>query len=107
MFAKKFRLPASIIFQKAQTIGFPQLSIKYQENNLPHGRFGFVTSKTLDKRAAVRNRLKRLVRSCVEGKWETKSKGKDVLFILKPGLKMMTREEVRKKMQEVMEKITL
>lgn len=63
-------------------------------NGLTYNRFGFVISKKVDKRAVVRNRSKRLLRSCIEevvgrlvGKY-------DMLFIINKNLTEKSRDDI-------------
>ncbi len=70
-----------------------------QENNLPNSRFGFIVSKKIDKRAVVRNHLKRKVRSCVESQFLLGNKNKDVLFVIKQGTKDATRDMLCEEMK--------
>lgn len=46
-------------------------------------RFGFITSKKLDKRAVVRNRAKRLLREAVRENFDIFKKGVDVVLVAK------------------------
>ena len=101
MLAKQFRLPSSLVLRDAQIIRSDFFTLRYQKNNLPHSRFGFVVSKKIDKRAVVRNRIKRLVRSAVEKKW-TMLPGWDMLFVMKPSIALQTRENVVKTADQVM-----
>ena len=52
------------------------------KNNLPYSRFGFVISKKIDNRSTVRNRTKRVFRSCIEELLQKIVDGYDMLFIL-------------------------
>lgn len=51
-------------------------------NSLPFSRFGFVISKKIDKSAVIRNRTKRVMRSCIEEMLPKIENGYDMLFIL-------------------------
>lgn len=101
MLAKKFRLPSSVAFQNATFFKEQEFTVKAQKNNEECSRFGFIVAKKIDKRAFVRNRLKRMVRSCIENKW-LKHKGKDILFVMRPGIKESSREIVQRKVDIIM-----
>lgn len=105
MLAKKFRLPSSVKLVGSFSAKVPEFTVRYVKQNLPGGRFGFIVAKSVDKRAVVRNKLKRLVRSVIEEKWLGKSKGKDFLFIIKPTLKTLQKDAIRQKVDEIMKKI--
>lgn len=72
---------------------------------MPHMRFGFVVSKTVDKRAVIRNMLKRLVRGHIESTYLALEKGMDVLFVLRPMIKNIPKEEVVQKIDAGMQKV--
>lgn len=102
MLARKFRLPASTVFKNSHTIREDMFTVKFQKNNLSYDRFGFVVAKTIDKRAVVRNSLKRIVRGHIEKEYLTMEKGVDTLFILRPAIKSMPKEQVHREIDEAM-----
>src|SRR5258708_2252378 len=83
MFQKKFRLPASTRLSRPQTQYSPFFITKFSSNNLEQNRYGFIVSKKVDKRAVLRNRLKRRFRSQVEQLHTEIQQGYDFLFLLK------------------------
>jgi len=83
MLQRKFRLPSFVRFTHAHAITTPFFSIKFCKNGLPISRFGFIVSKKVDKRAVVRNRVKRQVRHAVEQMLLEIMQGYDILFILR------------------------
>ncbi len=83
MLHRKFRLPASGVITFTQTIPAPFFVLKVAYNNYNYSRYGFVVSKKIDKRAVVRNRLKRSIRSCIEQSITQIKPGYDMLFILR------------------------
>lgn len=82
MFKRKYRLPAGVKLTKPSAYKIPSLKLLVSENGLSFNRFGFVISKQVDKSAVVRNRTKRLARSCLEEMQENIKSGYDMLFIL-------------------------
>src|SRR5260221_13675353 len=104
MLSKIFRLPAQISFQNARRFQSPFFIVSATKNDLPTSRYGFIVSKKIDKRAVVRNRVKRLVRSVVEQDWLEKNMGQDVLFVLRPAIKDAIAEDIRREVRLVMEK---
>ncbi|MFH0873798.1 MAG: ribonuclease P protein component [Candidatus Komeilibacteria bacterium] len=59
------------------------LTVKYCPNHLPVSRFGFVISTKVDKRAVVRNRIKRRVREIIRLKLDEIKLGFDIVIIMK------------------------
>jgi len=94
MFAKKFRLPSSVLFPNRPFVSMAFFTIKKKENNLNYNRYGFIVSKKIDKRSTARNRLKRIVRSCFEDLNQKIIQGNDFLIVLKKGAVEKKREEI-------------
>ena len=66
MFARQYRLPASIRLTAPIVVHSPLFLMRIATNNLSYNRYGFLVSKKVDKRSVVRNRVKRRVRACLE-----------------------------------------
>lgn len=104
MLAQRFRLPSSTVFQRSQIVNTPFFRVMIQPNGLSYNRFGFVTSKKIDTRAVVRNRVKRLLRESIRGFLENNN-GKDILFITKQQIVEAGPEIVLKEVYEAMKSI--
>ncbi len=102
MLARKYRLPHFIRFTRSPLIRHPFFSVRIGKSNLPYSRFGFIISKKIDKRATVRNRLKRRFRGCIEQLTLFQRPGKDVLFILKKESISESSEILLKHIQQVL-----
>ena len=82
MFKKKNRLPSGEkSWETSANARF--FILKVSKSKLSYSRFGFVVSKKIDKRAVVRNSLKRKIRSCLEQNFEKIKPGYNMLFLLK------------------------
>lgn len=82
MLKKKYRLGRPAIFKNSHIINSQFFTLRVVKNNLLYNRYGFVVSKKIDKRAVVRNKIKRKILSCL---YELNSKAKtgfDFLFIV-------------------------
>lgn len=93
MLAKELRLGKSKV-RFTQVFTHPLFSFRVAKNNLGQSRFGFIVSKQVDKRAVVRNRVKRVFRSCIEEVQAETEKGYDMTFVLKKELVDKKRDEV-------------
>ena len=82
MLKKKYRLPAEVRFKSPTSQSFKSFILKTKENAFSYPRFAFVISKSVDKRAVVRNKIKREMTTAVSSLLE-KAGGKDYIFILK------------------------
>jgi ribonuclease P protein component len=96
MLEKKLRLRKETKFDKSQSFTSPFFVLKFTKNEQTFSRFGFVVSKKIDKRAVVRNRLKRQIRSCIETNLDKIASGYDLLFVLKKPLLKKTTAEIKR-----------
>ena len=92
MLKQLYRLPKSAKVLHAESIHTPFVSIKKAQNGLSHSRFAFVVSKKVDKRAVVRNKVKRTLRSFIEYNIENIVKGYDMILIAKAQIQTITKE---------------
>jgi len=107
MLAKKHRLPAKISTKHFLTFSEDFFSLRVGENKTKDSRFGFVVSKSVDKRAVVRNRLKRQFRRFIEENYSKIKPGYDFLFKLKPVVKGQSTKDINIKIKEGLEKKSL
>jgi|SRR5579872_448471 len=94
MLARAYRLPATTKLTRAHFAKTELFGVKYIENNLSINRFGFVVRKSVDNRAVVRNRIRRVFRSCVEELQKESVLGYDMLFFLEKGIMEIKREDL-------------
>lgn len=78
--------------------------VRVNPNTLSHNRYGFIVGKKIDKRAVIRNRIKRRTRSVVE-KDGLRLKGNDVLFVLTPASKNATFSQLHESVQSLLKKL--
>jgi len=94
MLKKIHRLPATQKSRKPLLFKAQNFTLRVSENNLLVSRFGFIVKKSVDRRAVVRNRLRRVFRSCIEDMFEEVKTGYDMLFFLEKGIIDKKREFV-------------
>lgn len=107
MLKKELRLPAGLRLTRFAAYRSQSFKLLASENGLTHCRCGFIISKKIDKRAVVRNRSKRLLRSCVEeimGKLNGKY---DMLFIIQKNLTDKTHDDIMSEVVSVLQKARL
>lgn len=104
MLAKQYRLPRTVSFQNAKSFSSHFFRVLIQENAFAQNRFGFVISKKIDKRAVVRNRLRRLLSHLVVEFSQTGS-GQDVLIIVKQSFFKGKSEEALNSAKELLQKL--
>lgn len=93
MLAKEYRLTKNNDFarvaQRGKAVFGREISLKWIKNDLDHSRFGIVVSLKIDKRAAVRNRVKRRIRAILKKHLSEFVSGYDFLFLTQPMVKML------------------
>ncbi len=94
MLKKKYRLLKETKFDKKDFYTSPFFVLKVAKNEKSFNRFGFVISKKIDKRATVRNKIKRQIRVCIEVNFDKIKPGYDMLFILKKQILNKTTKEI-------------
>lgn len=84
MLAKKYRLPWKIRLEKKALFFSSYLfNARVRQNSLLYNRYAVLVGKIIDKRAAVRNRIRRLIYTAIEELFDKSQKGLDFLFIIK------------------------
>lgn len=104
MLSQPYRLPATIRLQQSKFFKKQLFAIKYAPNDLDVSRFGFVVRKTVDKRSVVRNRIKRVFRSCIEEHLQSIRPGQDMLFFLEKGIMDKSRDEICQLLMQALRK---
>lgn len=93
MFKRENRLVGGVRFNNSYSFSVPQFVLKERKNGLLLNRFGIVVSKKIDKRAVVRNKIKRIFRNVLVDLNNNMVPGHDMLFIAKIGILSKTKEE--------------
>ena len=104
MFKRENRLVPGINFRDSYSLSIPQFIFKQKKNWLMRNRFGVVVSKKVDKRAVIRNKIKRIFRSSLGDLNKNMSSGHDILFIVRLGIINKTKEEIYILIKEALEK---
>lgn len=99
MLAREYRLPATTKLSRASYAKTELFAVKYASNGLTVSRFAFVVRKSVDKRAVVRNRIRRLFRSCIEELQKDILPGYDMLFFLEKGIMDKQQAELSKELR--------
>lgn len=107
MFKRENRLVYGVKFNNYFNFSVPQFILKTKSNGLLLNRFGIVVSKKIDKRAVVRNKIKRIFRSSLVDLNKNMAGGHDILFIVKPGIINKTKEEIYLLIKQALEKAGL
>ena len=107
MFKRENRLVGGVRFKNSYSFSVAQFVLKERENGLLLNRFGIVVSKKIDKRAVVRNKIKRIFRDALLNLNKNMMSGHDILFIAKTGILSKTEEENQLSIKSALEKAGL
>lgn len=86
MLSKEHRLPSHTRLKNPSFFKTPLFAVKIAKNGLSESRFAFLVRKTVDKRAVIRNRIRRVFRSRIEAMPEVLTSGHDMLFFLEKSI---------------------
>jgi ribonuclease P protein component len=99
MVSKKFRFPIRLIRKKPfQIIKTDFFLLKIYKNNLNINRFGVITSLKVDKKATVRNLLKRRIISIVKN---FPNQSQDFLISVFPKAKTLNYNELQENLRNL------
>lgn len=111
MLPKENRLTDDYDFRRVRRLGktyhCPIFSLTVASQKVPGPpRFGFVISTKIDKRATVRNRIKRLLRDAVRLKLTEVPDGFDLVFVVRPKIKEKSYEEICAEVDKILSKVS-
>lgn len=101
MLKSKLRLPAKAKLSRSSAYKSLSFKLMIIKNNLAFSRFGFIIGKKIDKRAVVRNRTKRILRSCIEEMLQKINAGYDMLFIIQKNAVGQKREFIFNELEKL------
>lgn len=107
MLTRKHRLPVRAKATRPSSHKSRTFRLMLHRSNLPLSRFGFVIGKKIDKRAVVRNRTKRVMRSCIEEMLPKIENGYDMLFILQKNAVGQKREAFYSEIENLFKELKL
>lgn len=96
MLPKSHRLPASeiqTVLKQGRKITMPMGQLIFRQTQNPVSRFAFVVSARIDKRAVVRNRIKRLLRESIRHLLPQIAEGRDFVIIAKKNISGLNQSE--------------
>ena len=90
MLPRKNRLSSGYEYRRIRRLGrtykCPLFNLTILETGGKKPRFGIITSKRLDKRATVRNRMRRILAAALRDNLEELNKVVDVVIVVRPGM---------------------
>lgn len=107
MFKRENRLAPSVRFGKQHLFSISEFVLKEKKNGLLLNRFGIVVSKKVDKRATVRNKIKRIFRQALINLDKNMEAGHDILIIVRSAVLSKTKDEISLLVKKAFEKTGL
>ena len=94
MLKRVYRLGKIVKLTKGKNYNGQFFTLRSAKNGLFYNRYAFVVSKKIDKRAVVRNKTKRKLRSCIEKMFDKIKTGYDFVFYVKKVAASQTLKEL-------------
>ena len=95
-------------FEKVAKNGRPfftsELGFKILKNNLDYNRYGIVINTKIDKRAVVRNKIRRRIKEIIRLNDKNFEKGFDVMFLVRESVKELEYSEIKEKLLKLFKK---
>ena len=111
MLAKKYRLhldkDIQNILKKGRIYFSPFFNLKILKNNLSNSRFCIIVSTKISKKAVVRNKIKRQLRSIIQKNITKFSPNYDIVILTKPAITVTPFQDIEKTFQFLLKKIKL
>jgi len=95
------------IFAKGAAVQGKNLIIRVFPNELGCARFGLIVSSKIDKRATVRNRLRRQLSEIIRSELIKIKPGFDVVVISKKGLAVLSFGEIQRELLVAFKKVRI
>ena len=97
----------SLLASRGRTYFGQELSLKCSPNHLSQSRWGFVVSKKVDKRAVIRNKIKRRLRAMVRQNLTHLKGGFDVMVLTRAEIKNLTYQQLKEKFLSLLKRADL
>ena len=104
MLKKQNRLTVVTRRKDDQFFSSPLFNVRISGNNDKQVRFAFIVSKAIDKRAVVRNKIKRGLRNAAEELLGRISQGKNIVVIAKINILTSPSKNLSKSLEEIFSK---
>lgn len=95
------------IYRHGRTIKGDFIDLRFVRNKVNSCRFGFVVSLSVSKKATLRNKIKRHFSEAIAGLVSQIKSSNDILFIAKPKIVGQAQKEIKKDIENVIQKAQL
>lgn len=111
MLPPKNRLTKTRDFNRVSRYGHkffsPELILRWTENKENHSRWGIIISRKVDKKAVIRNRIKRRLRAILRENMIFWPSQKDIILIARPQIKELNFRELKENLEQILRKNNL
>lgn len=111
MISKKYRVKSfneyKELLASGEYFGVKEIYIKYIKNDLPYSKMSVVVPIKIDKRAVVRNRIRRQLSEILRLMHKDIKKGFNIVLFCKNPVLEMEREDMKKQVEYILEKANL
>lgn len=95
-------------FEKVAKTGQPffvsELGFKKIPNNLKHNRYGIVVNTKIDKRAVVRNKIRRRIKEIIRLNHKDLQQGFDLMFLVRESVKELDYKDIKERLISLFKK---
>jgi len=95
------------VAQGGQPFFAQDISLKVCKNNLKNNRFGVVVSLQIDKRAVVRNKIRRQISEIIKSIEKDLKQGYDILILTREDVKKLDFDQMQAKLIKLFQKADL
>ena len=97
----------ALVLKSTNTSGTKNILMKALSNNSDFSRFGFIISKKVDKRAVIRNRIKRQLSEIIRLQCDRIKPGFDVIILVKKPILEIDYKQMEKEIIYCLNKLKL
>ena len=95
------------VFKTGQSFYTKIIGIKIIPNNLKYTRFGILVGLKVNKKAVIRNKIKRQIRAIINQELPNLKSGKDIIIVVFPLILEKNFEEIEKTLISGFKKLNL
>jgi len=95
------------VLKRGKSASSAYLTLKWIQNKEKGARCAFIVSLKVDKRAVVRNRVRRILREFLRGYFQPESPQIDLVIITRPGIASLDNKEIRSELEKILKRSTV
>lgn len=96
-----------MVFKKGKGFKEDFLILRFVSSKTKRARFGIIVSQKISKKATIRNKIKRMIRTIIKPKMSKIKKEADIVFLALPGLENKDFWEIEETINKLFKKAKL